>query len=58
MHVTYTFEPHPRGTHARIRVQGGEGGFYRLAAPLLAGRVRANLAMDLRDLETRLVEQG
>lgn len=58
MHVTYTFEPHPRGTHARIRVQGGEGGFYRLAAPLLAGRVRANLAKDLRDLETRLVEQG
>lgn len=57
MHITYTFEPHPRGTHALIRVQGGEGGFYRLAAPLLAGRVRANLAKDLRDLEARLLEQ-
>lgn len=58
MHVTYTFEPHPRGTRARIRVLGGEGGFYRLAAPLLARQVRANLAKDLRDLEARLVEQG
>ncbi|MEU1184315.1 SRPBCC family protein [Streptomyces sp. NPDC005820] len=54
MHVTYTFEPHPRGTRARIRVRGGEGGFYRLAAPLLARQVRANLGKDLRDLERRL----
>ncbi|MET9832194.1 SRPBCC family protein [Streptomyces sp. NPDC006385] len=58
MHVTYTFDPHPRGTHARIRVRGGEGGFYRLAAPLLARQVRTNLAKDLRDLEARLVTQG
>ncbi|MFF8933392.1 SRPBCC family protein [Streptomyces paradoxus] len=57
MRVTYTFEPHPRGAHARIRVRGGEGGFYRLAAPLLARQVRANLTKDLRDLETRLVEE-
>jgi hypothetical protein len=58
MHVTYSFEPHPHGTRALIRVRGGAGGFYRLAAPLLARQVRANLAKDLRDLETRLVEQG
>ncbi|MEV4786214.1 SRPBCC family protein [Streptomyces tuirus] len=58
MHVTYTFEPDPSGTHARIRVRGGQGGFYRLAAPLLARQVRGNLAKDLRDLEARLVEQG
>ncbi|MDT7839672.1 SRPBCC family protein [Streptomyces justiciae] len=57
MHVTYTFEPHPDGTLARIRVQGGEGGFYRLAAPLLARQVRGNLVKDLRDLEARLLEQ-
>ncbi|MBB6417861.1 SRPBCC family protein [Streptomyces sp. AK010] len=57
MHVTYTFGPHPSGTHARIRVRGGPGGFYRLAAPLLARRVRGNLAKDLRDLEARLVAQ-
>ncbi|MFJ8112498.1 SRPBCC family protein [Streptomyces sp. NPDC096132] len=57
MHVTYAFEPHPRGTLARIRVRGGEGGFYRLAAPLLARQVRGSLVKDLRDLEARLVEQ-
>ncbi|WP_149830423.1 SRPBCC family protein [Streptomyces tailanensis] len=58
MHVTYIFEPHPRGTLARIRVRGGGGGFYRLAAPLLARQVRANLAKDLRDLEAGLMAQG
>ncbi|MFD9983988.1 SRPBCC family protein [Streptomyces massasporeus] len=58
MHVTYTFEPDLSGTHARIRVRGGQGGFYRLAAPLLARQVRGNLAKDLRDLEARLVAQG
>ncbi|WP_030899700.1 SRPBCC family protein [Streptomyces sp. NRRL S-474] len=56
MHVT--FESHPLGTHARIRVRGGPGGFYRLTAPLLARQVRGSLAKDLRDLEARLVEQG
>ena len=35
MHVTYTFEPHPRGTHARIRVQGGNDGGVRLRLPSL-----------------------
>jgi hypothetical protein len=58
MHVTYSFEPHPDGTLARIRVRGGGGSVYRLAAPLLARQVRGNLAKDLRDLEARLVEQG
>ncbi|MGF0174323.1 SRPBCC family protein [Streptomyces sp. Marseille-Q5077] len=58
MHVTYTFEPHTDGTLARIRVRGGEGGFYRLAASLLARQVRGNLVKDLRDLEARLVEHG
>jgi hypothetical protein len=57
MHVTYAFEPHPRGTLARIRVRGGEGGFYRLAAPLLARRVRSSITKDLRDLENRLAAQ-
>ena len=58
MHVTYAFEPHPTGALARIRVRGSGGGFYRLAAPLLARQVRANLTKDLRDLEARLLEQG
>ncbi|MEV0172059.1 SRPBCC family protein [Streptomyces sp. NPDC050803] len=56
MHVTYAFAPHPHGTLARIRVQGGSGGFYRLAAPLLARQVRSSLGKDLRDLELRLME--
>ncbi|MGR4880497.1 SRPBCC family protein [Streptomyces sp. LARHCF249] len=54
MHVTYTFDPHPEGTRARIRVRGGGGGFYRLAAPLMASKVRSSLTKDLRDLELRL----
>ncbi|MFE6287477.1 SRPBCC family protein [Streptomyces sp. NPDC057877] len=56
MHVTYTFEPHPPGTRARLQVRGGEGGFYRLAAPLLSRQVRSSLVKDLRDLEARLTE--
>ncbi|MGP3924933.1 SRPBCC family protein [Streptomyces sp. 8N616] len=54
MHVTYTFTPHPRGTLARIRVRGGTGGYYRLAAPIMARKVRSSIAKDLRDLEHRL----
>ncbi|MFF4359353.1 SRPBCC family protein [Streptomyces sp. NPDC001604] len=57
MHVTYSFEPDPAGTLARIRVQGGSGGFYRLAAPLLARQVRSSLRKDLRDLERRLTHR-
>lgn len=54
MHVTYSFDPHPRGTLARIRVQGDASGYYRLAAPLMARKVRASIAKDLRDLEQNL----
>lgn len=54
MHVTYAFDPHPDGTLARIRVRGGTGGFYRLAAPLMARQVRSNIGRDLRDLDRRL----
>ncbi|WP_416959928.1 hypothetical protein [Streptomyces sp. Agncl-13] len=54
MHVTCTFDPHPSGTTARIRVQGGGGGFCRMAAPLLARQVRTSIGKDLRDLELRL----
>ncbi|MEU6139356.1 SRPBCC family protein [Streptomyces sp. NPDC047081] len=58
MHVTYAFEPHPGGgTLARIRVQGGSGGFYRVAGPLLARQVRSSIRKDLRDLEHRLTQR-
>lgn len=58
MHVTYAFAPHPDGTLVRIRVRGGPGGLYRLAAPLMARQVRSSLAKDLRDLELRLTERS
>jgi hypothetical protein len=54
MRVTYSFTRHPGGTLARIRVRGGDGGFYRLTAPLMARQVRSHLGKDLRDLERRL----
>ncbi|MET7689119.1 SRPBCC family protein [Streptomyces sp. NPDC005483] len=57
MHVTYSFETHPRGTLAAIRVRGGPGGLLRLAGPLLARQVRSSLTKDLRDLERRLLER-
>jgi hypothetical protein len=56
MHVTYTFDPRPGGTLARIRVRGAGGGLYRIAEPLLARQVRGNLVKDLRDLEARLTD--
>ncbi|MEV3912177.1 MULTISPECIES: SRPBCC family protein [Streptomyces] len=57
MHVTYSFEAHPRGTLAAIRVRGGPDGVLRLASPLLARQVRSSLTKDLRDLERRLSER-
>lgn len=55
MHVTYTFAPHPQGTLARIRVQGGAGRYYRLATPVMARKVRSSIGKDLRDLQRRLL---
>lgn len=54
MHVTYTFEPRRNGTLARIRVRGEAGGYYRLAAPLMARKVRGSIGKDLEDLERLL----
>ncbi|MBX9394488.1 SRPBCC family protein [Streptomyces sp. TRM72054] len=54
MHVTYTFDPHPDGTHARIRVRGDAGKYYWPAGPLMARQVRSSIGKDLRDLARRL----
>jgi hypothetical protein len=54
MHVTYRFNAHPEGTLASIQVQGGAGGHYRFAGPVVGLLVRANLRKDLRDLARRL----
>ncbi|WP_329342884.1 SRPBCC family protein [Streptomyces sp. NBC_01352] len=56
MHITYTFTPHPDGTLAGIRVRGDASGYYRLAAPIMARKVRSSLGKDLRDLERKLLE--
>jgi hypothetical protein len=54
MHVTYRFDPHPDGTSASIRIRGDAGGYYRLAAPLMARKVSSSIRKDLRDLERHL----
>ena len=54
MHVTYSFEPQADGTLARIRVRGDASGFYRVAAPLMARKVRGSITKDLQDLEKHL----
>jgi hypothetical protein len=54
MHVTHTFDPHPDGTLASVRVRGDSSRYYRLAPPLMARKVRSSLGKDLRDLERRL----
>jgi uncharacterized protein YndB with AHSA1/START domain len=51
MAVTYSFEPAPRSTVMRIRVQGEPGGIYRLAGSLLPRMVRRSVAKDLRRLK-------
>lgn len=58
MHVRYTFAAHPRGTLAGIRVRGDAGSLYRLAAPVMARKVRSSIGKDLRDLERRLTERA
>jgi hypothetical protein len=57
MHVTYSFESHPRGILAGIRVRGGPGGLLRLAEPLTSLQVHSSLGKDLRDLERRLTDR-
>ncbi|MEV0641754.1 SRPBCC family protein [Streptomyces sp. NPDC050619] len=56
MHITYTFAPHQCGTLAGIRVRGDAGRYYRLAAPIMARKVRSSIGKDLRDLERKLLE--
>ncbi|MFI1761136.1 hypothetical protein ACH41H_03550 [Streptomyces sp. NPDC020800] len=43
IHVTYSFDAHPRGTLARIRVRGESGPLCRPAAPVMAGEVRSSI---------------
>ncbi len=55
MLVTYTFaDDGGDATRASVRVQGGSSGFFRVAAPLLAGRVRRGVHDDLQRLKRKL----
>jgi len=54
MDVTYTFDPSPEGTSARIRVSGEPKG-YGLLGPLMGAMVRLSVTGDLRRLK-RILE--
>jgi Polyketide cyclase / dehydrase and lipid transport len=59
MSVDYEFEDAGAGaTVMRIRAGGDAGGFYRVAAPLLAAAVRRGIARDLAALKRRLEGSG
>ena len=54
MLISYEFEDYEAGTLARIRIQGGGSGFFKLAAPLLSPAVKRNIKSDLRNLKAIL----
>ena len=57
MNVTYEFEEAAGGTLARIRIEGGASGFYRLAGPLMSRAVKGSITNDLKTLK-ELLESG
>lgn len=57
MQVSYEFEETDGGTLARIHIQGGDTGFYKLAGPLLTRTVKRHVANDLKTLKD-LLESG
>ncbi|MFZ5476940.1 MAG: SRPBCC family protein [Myxococcota bacterium] len=58
MTVRYEYEPADGGTRFRIRTSGDPGGFYALAAPLVAAAVRRNINNDLATLREWLESEG
>ena len=54
MLISYEFEDLEGGTLARIRIQGGGSGFFKLAGPLLGPAVKRNIKGDLRNLKAIL----
>jgi uncharacterized membrane protein len=51
MRVTYSFEDADAATVARVRVEGGPEGFYRIAGGLMAPAVRKNIQADVKRLK-------
>lgn len=51
MRVTYSFEDANAATVARVRVEGGPEGFYRIAGGLMAPAVKRNIQADVKRLK-------
>jgi uncharacterized protein YndB with AHSA1/START domain len=51
MRVTYSFEERDGATVARVRVQGGPEGFYRIAGGLMAPAVKRSIQGDVKRLK-------
>ena len=51
MKVTYSFEDRDAATVARVRVEGGAEGFYRIASGLMAPAVKRNIHADVKRLK-------
>jgi uncharacterized protein YndB with AHSA1/START domain len=51
MRVTYSFEDEDASTVARVRVEGGPEGFYRMAGGLMAPAVKRNIQSDVKRLK-------
>ena len=58
MHIRYELSDIPDGTLARIRVKGEPKGFFKIAAGLMSGKVRANVSADLALLKNQLEKDG
>ncbi len=58
MLVRYELEDAPDGTRARIIARGEASGFFKLAGPLMAPRVRKTIQGDLEALRRCLEESG
>lgn len=54
MEIRYELEDEGGGTRVRIRARGEAGGFFRLAAPLLAPKVERSIAADLARLKAEI----
>ena len=51
MRVTYSFHDDDGATVARVRVEGGPEGFYKIAGGLMAPAVRRNIQADVKRLK-------
>lgn len=58
MQIRYELEDRAEGTLTRIHTWGNPGGFFKLAAPMMAPRVLKNITNDLALLQKHLEVSG